>query len=170
MGACAEVVHLYTCQVLCEHVWNKEKRPSLHPDNFYIILQSVRRCLMMAKFPPPENFELSCMEHWPKWAKVSLVLHSDKTWWRRGTDTGVYAALLTGKEAEHVCKTSTGKKDENDQPRICVDLKRLHKAVKYLVPTIDDILPKLAGATFWRRQWFLAYHCQQAESTTWQHS
>ena len=40
-------------------------------------------------------------------------------------------------------------KKNNDQPRICVDLQMLNKAVKrekYVLPTIDDILPKLTGA------------------------
>ena len=40
-------------------------------------------------------------------------------------------------------------KKSQDQPRICVDLKMLNKAVKrekYVLPTIDDILPKLTGA------------------------
>lgn len=40
-------------------------------------------------------------------------------------------------------------KKNKDQPRICVDLKMLNKAVKrekYVLPTIDDILPKLTGA------------------------
>lgn len=40
-------------------------------------------------------------------------------------------------------------KKNKDQPIICVDVKMLNKAVKrekYVLPTIDDILPKLAGA------------------------
>lgn len=40
-------------------------------------------------------------------------------------------------------------KKNKEQPRICVDLKVLNKAVKrekYVLPTVDDILPKLAGA------------------------
>ncbi|KAK9517531.1 hypothetical protein VZT92_022896 [Zoarces viviparus] len=40
-------------------------------------------------------------------------------------------------------------KKNKEQPRICVDLKRLNKSVKrekFIMPTIDDILPKLAGA------------------------
>lgn len=38
---------------------------------------------------------------------------------------------------------------KNDKLRICVDLTRLNRAVKrerFLIPTIDDILPKLTGA------------------------
>ncbi len=62
-------------------------------------------------------------------------------------------------------------KKNKDQPRICVDLKMLNKAVKrerYILPTIDDILPKLAGAKmfslldaasgFWQTQ--LETECQ----------
>lgn len=40
-------------------------------------------------------------------------------------------------------------KKNREQPRICVDLNMLNKAVKrekYVLPTIDDILPKLTGA------------------------
>ncbi|XP_016519232.1 uncharacterized protein K02A2.6-like [Poecilia formosa] len=40
-------------------------------------------------------------------------------------------------------------KKNKEQIRICVDLKELNKAVKrekYVLPTVDDILPKLAGA------------------------
>lgn len=40
-------------------------------------------------------------------------------------------------------------KRNNDQVRVCVDLKRLNKGVKrerYILPTLDDITPKLAGA------------------------
>ena len=40
-------------------------------------------------------------------------------------------------------------KNNKEQLRICVDLKRLNKAVKrekFILPTIDDILPKLTGA------------------------
>lgn len=40
-------------------------------------------------------------------------------------------------------------KKNKDQPRICVDFKMLNKAVKrekYVLPTIDHILPKLTGA------------------------
>ncbi|XP_030578829.1 uncharacterized protein K02A2.6-like [Archocentrus centrarchus] len=40
-------------------------------------------------------------------------------------------------------------KKNRDQVRVCVDLKRLNKAVKrerYILPTLEDIAPKLAGA------------------------
>ncbi|XP_063042998.1 uncharacterized protein K02A2.6-like [Engraulis encrasicolus] len=40
-------------------------------------------------------------------------------------------------------------KKNKDQVRVCVDLKRLNKAVKrelYVLPTLEDIAPKLAGA------------------------
>lgn len=40
-------------------------------------------------------------------------------------------------------------KKNKDEVRVCVDLKRLNKAVKrerYMLPTLDDITPKLAGA------------------------
>lgn len=40
-------------------------------------------------------------------------------------------------------------KKNKDQVRVCVDLKRLNKAVKqerYILPTLEDITPKLAGA------------------------
>lgn len=40
-------------------------------------------------------------------------------------------------------------KCNKDEVRVCVDLKRLNKGVKrerYILPTLDDIMPKLAGA------------------------
>ncbi len=40
-------------------------------------------------------------------------------------------------------------KHNKDEVRVCVDLKRLNKGVKlerYILPTLDDITPKLAGA------------------------
>ena len=39
---------------------------------------------------------------------------------------------------------------KNGKVRICVDLKKLNKAVKrehYMLPNLDDISPKLNGAT-----------------------
>jgi len=40
-------------------------------------------------------------------------------------------------------------KKNKEQVRVCVDLKRLNKAVKrerYILPTLEDIAPKQAGA------------------------
>lgn len=39
-------------------------------------------------------------------------------------------------------------KKNKDQVRVCVDLKKLNKAFKrlYVLPTLEDIAPKLAGA------------------------
>lgn len=47
-------------------------------------------------------------------------------------------------------------KQKKDEVRICVNLKRLNLAVKrekYVLPTIDDILPKLLRCSpFWTRR------------------
>ena len=43
----------------------------------------------------------------------------------------------------------SAEKKNKDEVRVCVDLKRLNKAVKwerYMLPTLEDITPKLAGA------------------------
>ena len=44
---------------------------------------------------------------------------------------------------------------KNGKIRICVDLKRLNKAVKrkkkIMLPNLDDVLPKLAGAKYFSK-------------------
>lgn len=50
-------------------------------------------------------------------------------------------------------------KRNEEEVRVCVDLKRLNEGVKrerYILPTLDDVTPKLAGADSGRSHWIQA--------------
>ncbi|RXN18805.1 Retrovirus-related Pol poly from transposon opus [Labeo rohita] len=129
-------------------------------------------CIAMAKFTPPEHFHFSKPEAWPDWKqrfaryRVASLLTEEsedvqvEEELKRMESMGIIEKVVDPTEW---CAPMVPVIKKNGNIRICVDLKRLNENVKrekFILPTLDDLLPKLAKST--------VFSSLDAESGFWQ--